>query len=314
MLLPCNSRMERSRCPADLPARVWELILDYAFDKEPWVAKEPLQDKPGPPSGFWLLRKSLKDRLHGWICSALDEAMKCNGHVLPFTPLCRTQANETSFYAQKRAILALRDAPEEFTSATKGIEGNFFSTEGNFNAPKEEHTGLPAGTIGWSVAVAVVTQMSHLASISGPFLRGLHGLKHIDLRSLENLKEIGDEFLSLSSVEDVLLPVGLERIGNRFLTGSRINALDLSMTRITEVGDEFLSCTALSSIRFPSTLRRVGYRFMAFPTRELLPSIDLLETVLEFVGDSFLLEAFTTEVFLPVTLKVVPNGFLANCR
>jgi hypothetical protein len=315
-LVSNSTMMERSRCRllpsiARLPPILWKLVLDYAFDSELWVAREPLLDRPGPPSGFWLLFKSLNAGLHRWIWTSLIEGMKRNDrNVLRCPSLCRTPTNETSFYAQKRAILALGYAPRDFIFAVEGLEGNYFSTE--VCASMEEQPD--GGTIDWSAAVTAITQMTQLSFISGPFLRGLHGLQRIDLRSLQVLKEIGDDCLSLSSVEEVLVPVGIERIGNRFLTGSRIKALDLSLTRITEVGDEFLSCTPVSSIQFPSTLRRVGCSFMVFPTKDRLTSIDLSETVLEFVGDSFLVECFASEIFLPVTLKVVPNNFLGRCQ
>jgi hypothetical protein len=52
---------------------------------------------------------------------------------------------------------------------------------------------------------------------------------------------------SSSIVEEVYLPCSLESVGDRFLYGSEVQSVDLSMTKLTAVGDEFLAYTPLLS-------------------------------------------------------------------
>jgi hypothetical protein len=294
-----------------LPADVWSVILAYAYDSEIWFSDAPLSFRAGvvPLSGYWSLCRSLTEGLNLWIWSALSDEVKRTKGVLRLPGGSLTPAVSRWIpYVQKRAALALNRAPKEFLLSVRNVEGKVLS-------PTTESCFL--------------LLMDNLESLTGPFLRCSNGslpLQKVDLRNLSMLKVIGVDFLSFSSVEEILLPGCLERVGDRFLTGSRIKALDLSMTRITQVGDEFLKGTPLTNIQFPRTLRRVGHRFLSFtPTGVVDPPlsertglqpvatelhVDLSGTALESVGNHFLGDSSVQWIRLPRSLKKVGSYFL----
>jgi hypothetical protein len=319
-LLPINHKRNhgaRQSRSASVPADVWSVILAYAYDSEIWFSDAPLSFRPGlvPPSGYWLLCRSLSEGLNLRIWSALSDEVKRTKGVLrlPGGSLTPGVRGQWMSYSHKRVLCALLAAPALFLSTIRSIQGPVIGLDD----------------------VVHLLHMDHLEVISGPFIgrsQDFGWLQRVDLRHLASLTELGTDFLSFCCVEEILLPDSLERVGDRFLTGTRIKALDLSMTRITQVGDEFLKGTPLTNIQFPRTLRRVGHEFLAacpyqrptafdsppqgiapFPihdTHAIGLQVDLTQTALESVGNHFLADSSVQWIRFPRSLKRVGTYFL----
>ncbi len=290
---------------ASIPAEVWDIVLSYAC---------PV-DHTAP--GFHPLDSESR-LLNSNIGAALNErliAVSLSDRDFPPLALMlppgqvATRQTEASLYSQKRTVIALCDAPPEMLETVTQVEGGFLSREGKATAGGgggESH-GLKTGVA--PIVSQLLERLSNLTVIEGPFLRSCTCLKVVDLRHMTQLKEIGSDFLSFSSVEEVYLPSSLECVGHRFLYESKVQSLDLSMTRLTTVGSEFLAHTPLFSITFPSTLKTAGGTFLGCQDSyrwkhkgKALSRLDLSHTSLEFIGDGFLVESSFEEVLLPSTL------------
>jgi hypothetical protein len=189
--------MDQKDAAAAIPAEVWGIVLSYACPID--------QDAPGfhPLDSESRLLNSviqtaLYDRLTATVLTHREGASlalrpECSGHV--------GMQIEGSLYSQKRTVIALCDAPSEMLWLICRVEGNFFSGSTKGTERHDENPGLKI--LGASLVIRLLERLTNLSYIEGPFLRFCTWLKVVDLRHMVQLKEIGLEFLSFSSVEEV---------------------------------------------------------------------------------------------------------------
>jgi hypothetical protein len=99
----------------------------------------------------------------------------------------------------------------------------------------------------------------NVTTIGMYFMGSTRNLKQIDLSCFSNVKQIGNNFLAGSGIEEVSIDFSkLEKIGGDFMLDcSELKTIDLSsLTSIVEVGDYFMhNCSRLREIKLPPDLR-----------------------------------------------------------
>ncbi len=210
--------------------------------------------------------------------------------------LIPAQLGTASIPVQKRALLALSKAPEEFLRAITKLEGAFLSDTLPLCEGDSCPESLSRHAVGEKTVNAVLSQLSGVTSIEGSFLTK-SWLRVVDLRSMNRLTAIGAEFLCECFIEELLFPPSLRRIGDRFLAHSSVKKVDLSHTPLWTVGDSFLENAKSEELLLPPSLSSVGNHFLANST---IKKVDLSHTSLVTLGDCFLRHTESDEIlFLP---------------
>ncbi|MDO9354425.1 MAG: hypothetical protein Q7T55_12060, partial [Solirubrobacteraceae bacterium] len=114
------------------------------------------------------------------------------------------------------------------------------------------------------------------------FLTGARWLTTLNLGS-PFIRELGDDFLSGSTVKNIRLPKKLKAVGNRFLANTQVVFLDLAGTSLVRVGDDFLASTPIRKVSLPGSFAVFGRRFLADCPN--FTTLNLAETAVQSVPD-----------------------------
>ncbi len=273
----------RGGCPnIQLPSEVWAIVFGYAVPVGAGL-------EPDQISQFRLLSRSIAAGLDEWTVEGIDQGLGKDGSlVLSRTDLDGTDAPTLT---QKWALLVLSKAPKEFLSAITKLQGPDLIASSNLTVQgTAAEQCIAAQTLN-----SILSALTGLTSIEGPFRPFGSCLQTVDLSSMTQLTAIGSDVLCYSYLVKLLLPPTLKSIGNLFLAEASIEELDLSHTVLETVGDNFLKACLVDELLLPKSLKSVGKFFLFDVTTHV---VHLCARGLEKIGDYFLCFFHADQVLL----------------
>ena len=120
--------------------------------------------------------------------------------------------------------------------------------------------------------------------------------------------EIGSEAFSYSSLNEVVLPSTLRKIGDGAFRGTKLTRLTLP-EGVTEIGYEAFSYSSLNEVVFPSTLTKIGsYAFRGTQLKNVTLPTSITDMGIEAFGGIDSLNS----VFIPKKLSNAYGAFLGS--
>ena len=128
-----------------------------------------------------------------------------------------------------------------------------------------------------------------------------------------NIKEIGNNFLSESKIENINFSnlSHLETINNYFLASSDIEIINLQeCLNLIAIGEWFLfNCKKIKKITLPINIKTIGKLFIH--NSEIVDNVDLSEcNRLFIIPPEFITHTKLKNIFFPINIKIIRNNSL----
>ena len=172
-------------------------------------------------------------------------------------------------------------------------------------------TTLESGAFQYCRSLSDISLGSKLVTISSNCFYNCSALTEITLP--ESLKTIGDSAFSGTSLENVIIPDGVETMGSwAFSSCTKMKKIHIGSGIKSLASYIFIHCTALEEVDFPSSLQSVGYE--SFYNCTALSEIHLNEGLTAIGTYAFQNCTSLTEVVLPESLVNMSDSAFRNCK
>ncbi len=263
---------------------MWAIIFDYGGAGAVPVQVDQI-------FRFRLLSRFITAGLDEWLLLAMEQGFKRDGslRLVPANP----NRSDSPIQVQKLGLLALSNAPKEFFPAITQLAGDFLTYNPwsgknwslmSRNRPRESGSVESSPPFWEQLVHSMLPQLPNLTCIGRHFLSWGGCFQVVDLSSMTELTTIGTQFLSHSSIGELLLPPSLKSVDTAFFAHASAKKVDLSNTAIETIGDYFFSSSKCDELLLPPSLKRVGVTFLV---RSAVKKVDLSLTRLETVGVAF---------------------------
>lgn len=138
------------------------------------------------------------------------------------------------------------------------------------------------------------------------------GTKWLDERKEEPYIILNDTVLAGKTTGDIIIPLGVKRIGERAFSGTKITTASFPTTLLNIGSNAFYNCVSLKEVKFANGLKEIGA--YAFRSCTKLTMVSLPDTVEELGYGSFSNCSSLQKINLPDGIKTIPEYTFEWCK